>query len=142
LEAGEVYVMNCQEFWNTMPELGDVEAAAHQHLNDCSACAERLSRSRELTAGLRALAVADRRVGAPARVEARLRSAFRAGLGRAAARPARPVAAPVAAWALTLAAVLALAFVIVERRTPQLPRHPATAMAEVAAVATDDAQTE
>ena len=37
--------MNCQEFWNTMPEPG----AAHPHAQGCAACAARMQRATERT---------------------------------------------------------------------------------------------
>src|SRR5438045_4146758 len=53
-QADKVRVMNCQEFWNTIPELGDCQG--HPHLAECPACAARIARHRELEAGFRALA--------------------------------------------------------------------------------------
>ena len=44
--------MNCQEFWNTIPELGECDES---HLLECPACAVRMIRHRELEAGFRAL---------------------------------------------------------------------------------------
>src|ERR1035441_493252 len=83
--------MNCQEFWNTIPELGDLEGSPH--LTECPACAARMSRHRELAAGFRAVAAGFRRVEAPPRVEARLRSAFRRQTGSEKRAPSPPVAA-------------------------------------------------
>ena len=46
--------MNCQEYWNTMPELaeGGGYAGDHPHPAGCSGCRSRLERQRELQAGL------------------------------------------------------------------------------------------
>jgi hypothetical protein len=81
--------MNCQEFWNdvpqattpraAMPPLADATAwANHEHLADCPACAARLRSQLALQKGLRAVAGQMSRIAAPPRVEARLTAAFRA----------------------------------------------------------------
>ena len=110
--------MNCQQFWDTMPELGTPEGAAAGHLQNCPACAARLSRQGELAAGLRSMAAGYRHVGAPARVQSRLRGAFRAGAGI----PARPAWRPTFAWMAACAAVFALAFVLVRGGHPVIPQ--------------------
>jgi len=79
--------MNCQEFWNANPELGNGEG--NRHLLECPACAARVVRHRELEAGFRAVAASCRRIEAPPRVEARLRSAFRRQTGLEPRPPAR-----------------------------------------------------
>ncbi|MBZ5621870.1 MAG: hypothetical protein LAQ69_24565 [Acidobacteriia bacterium] len=117
--------MNCQEFWNTMPELA-CDQDRLVHLRDCLACAQRLERQRRLAAGLRTIAAEWSQVEAPARVEARLIAAFRshAGLGhsgRAMFRPPR-VWLPVATWLAAAAAVVALAIALVSGRQPK-PAH-------------------
>ncbi|MEO8369875.1 MAG: hypothetical protein ABI806_11800 [Candidatus Solibacter sp.] len=111
--------MNCQEFWNTLPELGDSQG--HQHLDECPACAARIARHRELEAGFRALAVSARRVEAPARVESRLLKEFRRQSGSEAGRPARHWV-PVLTWAAALAAMVALAVFLVRPREPEAIR--------------------
>src|SRR5438132_703456 len=95
--------MNCQEFWDAMPELkpelteplglpggGQIDreplkqlAEPHweRHLKHCPACAARLRSQRALKAGLRAFAGQMSHVAAPARVESRLRTAFHAHTG-------------------------------------------------------------
>ena len=47
--------MNCQDFWNTMPEL-DRHGEYSGHLRECTACAARWEGQRSLVAGLRAAA--------------------------------------------------------------------------------------
>jgi hypothetical protein len=110
--------MNCQEFWNTMPELACDRVVGHfEHLHECSACAALLNRQRALASGLRLVAAELRRVEAPARVEARLTAAF---LGQAGLAPRRPVSrwwVPVATWA-SAAAVIALALFLARGRQP------------------------
>jgi hypothetical protein len=108
--------MNCQEFWNSTPEL----ATDHAHLAECPACAGRMRRQQELTAGLRALAGTLDRLEAPPRVEARLVKAFRAqaGVSRAPVRTWRPVLT----WAAAFAAVLAIGVLVVRERTPEAAR--------------------
>jgi anti-sigma factor RsiW len=121
--------MNCQEFWNTIPELGDLEG--NTHLSECPACAARMSRHRELEAGFRAVAAGFRRVEAPPRVEARLRAAFRrqtGGENRATTR--RWI--PVVTWAAAFAAMFALAAFLVRDRQPEAVRPPVQRAVELA----------
>jgi anti-sigma factor RsiW len=121
--------MNCQEFWNTIPELGDCEGS--RHLLDCPACAARMSRHRELEAGFRAVAAGFRRVEAPPRVEARLRSAFRRQAGSEFRAPSRRWI-PVVTWAAAFAAMIALAVFLVRPRQPEAARPPVQRTIELA----------
>jgi hypothetical protein len=127
--------MTCQEFWNTMPEPG--ASAPGRHLLECAACAARMERQRELAAGLRAMAAGYQRVGAPQRVEARLRAAFRAQAGvRSKGRWA-----PVLGWAAACAAVMAMAVYLIRDRQPQEVPPPAPRGLEMAMMAGgEDAQ--
>jgi anti-sigma factor RsiW len=120
--------MNCQEFWNTMPEFGDGDGG--RHLLECPACAARMSRHRELEAGFRAVAAGLRRVEAPPRVEARLRSAFRGRTGgESRALPRRWM--PAATWAAAFATMFALAAFLVRER-PEAVRPAAQRTVELA----------
>ena len=112
--------MNCQEFWNTMPELGNGD---HAHVADCPACALRLRRQRELEAGLRAVAGGMRRLEAPPRVEARLVASFRTQSGIQPIR-ARRRWVPWLTWAAAFAAMLALGIFLVRERQPEAARTP------------------
>ena len=118
--------MNCQEFWNSMPELeGGAGAEAPPHARECSACAALLEQQRLLKAGLRSVAAGCARMEAPARVEARLMAAFRGQAGMAAPRPRRWWS-PVAAWAATAAVVAAAAMLLFVRDRRPVPQ-PLTA---------------
>jgi anti-sigma factor RsiW len=121
--------MNCQEFWNTIPELGDCED--NRHLLECPACAARMSRYRELDAGFRAVAAGFRRVEAPPRVEARLRSAFRRHTGTESRTPSRRWI-PAVTWATAFAVLFALAALLVRPRQPEAARPPAQHTVELA----------
>ena len=131
--------MNCQEFWNSMPELG---GADERHLMECAACAARMRRQQELSAGLRAVAAGYGRMAAPVRVETRLRAAFRK---EAALQSGKRVAygwKPVVSWAAAAAAVIALAVLANYGARPDVNHpavnHPAVSRtAEVAAVSSD-----
>jgi hypothetical protein len=115
--------MNCQEFWNTMPELAHETEDGHlEHLGECSACAALLNRQRTLASGLRMLAADWRSVEAPARVESRLTAAFLGQAGLAVRRPATRWWVPVATWAAAAAAVVALAMFLTRDR-PVVPAH-------------------
>src|ERR1035441_5588195 len=120
--------MNCQEFWNTIPELGDLEGSPH--LTECPACAARMSRHRELAAGFRAVAAGFRRVEAPPRVEARLRSVFRQQMGTERRAPSRRWI-PVVTWATAFAVMFALAALLVRPRQPEAA-HPVQHTVELA----------
>ena len=113
--------MNCQEFWNAIPELGDV--AGNSHLRECPACAARMSRHRELEAGLRAVAAGFRRVEAPPRVEARLRTAFRRQTGSEHRESSRRWI-PAFTWVAAFAAMIALAAFLVRDRKPEEAVRP------------------
>jgi hypothetical protein len=107
--------MNCQEFWNTMPELGESDG---RHLLECPACTARMSRQKELHAGLRAVAAGERRTAAPDRVEARLLAAFRQQSGL----PAHRISGrwtPTLAWTAAIAAMLLLGVLLVRDCQPQ-----------------------
>jgi anti-sigma factor RsiW len=121
--------MNCQEFWNTIPELGD--CADNRHLMECPACAARMSRHRELEAGFRAVAAGFRRVEAPPRVEARLRSAFRRHTGRESLTPSRRWI-PSVTWASAFAVMFVLAALLVRPPQPEAARPPVQHTVELA----------
>jgi hypothetical protein len=121
--------MNCQEFWNTIPELGDGQDSGH--LMECPACADRMSRHRELEAGFRAVAAGLRRMEAPPGVEVRLRAAFRRQTGTQGRAPLRRWMPP-ATWAAALAAMFALAALLVHSPRPEAVRPPAPRAMELA----------
>ena len=121
--------MNCQEFWNTIPELGEGEG--NRHLLECPACAARMVRHRELEAGFRAVAAGFRRIEAPPRVEARLRSAFRRQTGSE-HRTASRRWIPALTWAAAFAAMFALAAFLVRDRQPEAARPPVQRTIELA----------
>ena len=115
--------MNCQEFWNTMPELAhEAEGGDCEHVRECTQCAALLNRQRTLASGLRRLAADWRPVEAPARVEARLTAAFLGQAGLTVLRPATRWWVPVATWAMATAAVVALAMFLARDR-PVAPAH-------------------
>lgn len=111
--------MNCQEFWNTLPEFDG--NADHAHLAGCPACVARLRSRRELTTGLRAMAAGFENRQAPPRVEVRLLASFRAHSGL------EPIGTrrrwiPVITWAAAFAAMLALGIFLVRERQPEAAR--------------------
>jgi hypothetical protein len=136
LETGEVFDMNCQEFWNTMPEPNGHD---HPHLAECGACASRLARQRELAAGLRAMAADYRRISAPARVESRLLAVFRSQTGATRALPARKPWMPILSWATAFAMLIAFAVLLVVQRRPE-PVQPPRRVELASLAGTADAQ--
>lgn len=119
--------MNCDEFWRTPPG-ATPEIQRERHLRECAACTAQEERRRTLTGVLRSLAAESRSLGAPARVEARLLSAFRTNYGIPVPL-AKPAWRGTALWASTAAAVLALAVFLVGGRYPQPPdQHARNAM--------------
>ena len=137
--------MTCQEFWDSMPELGPDGTGENErdpHLNECAACSARMHRQRELAAGLRAMSVSYARVEAPARVESRLRAAFRAGVGMP-ATPLRPAWTLSVMWAAACAMLLALAFFMLRGGHPVGPQSVPSRGAELAmTAASEDSQSE
>ena len=116
--------MNCQEFWNTMPELAREAEGGHlEHVGECAACAALLNRQRVLASGLRTLAADWRSVEAPALVESRLAAAFLGQAGLTVLHPAIRWWVPVATWAMATAAVVALAMFLVRDRHVVAPAH-------------------
>jgi hypothetical protein len=76
--------MNCKEFETLINDLArspvmDVSRrdAAHSHAKDCARCDRRLAVEKQLTVGLRTLAILDENQKASANIEANLLSAFR-----------------------------------------------------------------
>jgi hypothetical protein len=127
--------MNCQEFWNTMPELTHEAEDGHlDHVGECAACAALLNRQRTLASGLRKLAADWRPVEAPARVEARLTAAFLGQAGLAARRPAIRWWVPVATWAMATAAVIALAMFLARDRQVVPAHRTSSSRVQLAAV--------
>ena len=122
--------MNCQEFWDAMPELeGGPDREAPPHVRECHACAALLDNQRALAAGLRSVAAGGARVEAPARVEARLLAAFRGQAGLSDSHTRRWWT-PLAAWAATAAVVAAAAVLLfVHQRQPAPQPLTATELA-------------
>jgi hypothetical protein len=117
--------MNCQEFWNSMPELAEpASLAGSEHLDYCAACAARLRGQRALQSRLRALAGLMGPIAAPARVESGLRMAFRAHAGIEPYRPASASSrrrwAPILTWAAAAAVVFGLAISLARVQRPEL----------------------
>src|SRR5689334_4723569 len=114
--------MNCQEFWNTMPELARTPDRS-THLRDCTACDARMRQQHALSAGLRAIASDWAHAGASPQVEARLIDAFRghSGLGRVeTVVPRLPsMWMPVATWLTAVAAVVVLAVFLMQGNQPK-----------------------
>jgi len=127
--------MNCQEFWNTMPELAhEAEDGHFEHVRECSACAALLNRQRTLASGLRMLAADWRSVEAPARVESRLTAAFLGQAGLTVRRPAIRWWVPVATWVTAVAAVAALAMFLARDRQVVPAHRTASSRVQLAAV--------
>jgi hypothetical protein len=128
--------MNCQEFWNTMPELAREPEDGHlEHVRECSACAALLNRQRTLASGLRTLAADWRSVEAPARVESRLTAAFLGQAGLTVLHPVTRWWVPLATWAAATAAVVGLAMFLVRDRQVVAPAHrTASSRVQLAAV--------
>ena len=127
--------MNCQEFWNTMPELAyEADDGHFEHVRECPACAALLNRQRTLASGLRSLAADWRSVEAPARVESRLTAAFLGQAGLTVSHPTARWWVPVATWATAAVAVVALAMFLARDRHV-VPAHRTTSnRVELAAV--------
>ncbi|PWU10002.1 MAG: hypothetical protein C5B51_05240 [Terriglobia bacterium] len=109
--------MTCREFWNQMPEL-EFGPEQPEHARQCPACAALLESQKALAEGLQRLAADNRKIAAPAGLEARLTAAFRNHSGAAGSRaPARGWWA----WIPAAAAVAALTFLILWWYPTRLP---------------------
>ena len=118
--------MNCQEFWNNPRE-----AEAGGHLDRCASCAAAWEQQRIMAAGLRGLAAAQREDQAPAHVEARLVAAFRGHVSLGSGRP-QPRWIPYLTWGAAAAALVAVAFLLVQDRAPEGSSRAAMAVLQTA----------
>ena len=122
--------MNCQEYWDSYPELG--AAALDSHAAECEACARLLREQQALAAALQNVSAAWREIKAPARVEAGLVAAFRAQ-NRAQAKPQR-MWLPVLTWASAAAILIVLASLAMRGREPVTPRPVSRNAVQVASL--------
>jgi hypothetical protein len=122
--------MNCQEFWDHLPQRGhDITEAQADHLAECAGCHAQWGSHRALAAGLRSMAEEWRKVEAPPRVEAGLLAAFRAQQSFPDRRAfSRSWWTPVLAWASAAAATVAIAALLVHGYQP-VPASPGTVAA-------------
>jgi hypothetical protein len=129
--------MNCQEFWDTMPELA-ASGPGSLHAGECARCAALLGQQAELARGLRAAAAESRGLEAPARLEFRLRNAYRSYNGIA-VQPRRTWSGALT-WASALAAVVAVALFLVRANQPQPQpaQHRVSSGVELAMDSIDD----
>jgi len=112
--------MNCQEFWDSIPEAGNVSGEAQlTHLENCGGCRTHLEAQRGLLRGMKNLAAESRRLGAPARVEARLLAAYRGHTGTM-ERPRRSWI-PVLTWAAAAVVLAAIGLFLMSGRPPAEP---------------------
>jgi hypothetical protein len=126
--------MNCQEFWNTMPELeGEMDWLAAAHLRECAGCSAAMGSQQRLAGGLRGLAGERARVQAPARLEAKLVSAFRKHAGTAPAHSGGRRWKAVWAGGSSLALVAAAALLLAVRERVNEPARPAASPAVASA---------
>jgi hypothetical protein len=126
--------MNCQEFWDRMPELSSqLLRDESEHLATCRECAGAWEGQCSLGVGMRRLSQDWKRVEAPPRVEAGLRAAFRAHQARRPAElPPRTMWMPLFAG-LAAALLVALGLLLVRDRPAQTPRHGSSATVQLAA---------
>lgn len=144
--------MNCQEFWNSLPQRGgDITEEQAGHVAECIACAAEWAPERAVAAGLQSMVEEWRKVEAPPRVEAGLIAAFRS---QSVFRVRRSIRhswwTPVIAWASAAAAMIALAVVMMRgyqphRATPEniaAPRHSAQSTLQLAAAVPGEADSD
>ncbi len=126
--------MNCQEFWDRMPELSNqLLRDESEHLAGCSACAGEWQRQRALASGIHRLAEDWQQVEAPARVEAGLVAAFRAHQsGRVVEMPTRHMWMPLASG-IAAALLVGIGLLLLRDQPAPAPRHSAPAAVEWAA---------
>jgi hypothetical protein len=144
--------MNCQQFWNTLPQRGSEITEEHSsHLAACSACAGEWEPQKTLAAGLHSLLEDWRQTEAPERVAAGLTAAFRVHSGSQVRRPVRHSwFPPIFAWASAATAMVAIALVLMHGWHPvsarpdrfAAPHRPVQNMPVVASVADGDSDDE
>ncbi|HUA60592.1 MAG TPA: hypothetical protein VML19_17645 [Verrucomicrobiae bacterium] len=140
--------MNCQEFWESNPEMhmegggaqhgaGGTDSA--QHAAECQSCAAQLRRHQALKGGLRTMAAQLRHLEAPARVEAGLLAAYRTQKRVMTGRARRHWWVPVFSWAATAAALIAVAVLLLNPSQPPSPaRRPVPGSVELASAGAPD----
>ena len=104
--------MNCQEFWNTMPEA----AEPHPHLAECGDCTAACAGSANWPAACAPSPAIWHVCRLRPRVEARLLTAFREQSGSPRRAPVARRWFPAVAWAAALAAMLAIGVLLVRER--------------------------
>src|SRR5205085_7618269 len=104
-DSNEVFRVNCKDFEavvNDLARASEIDAAARkaglEHAESCELCAARLQDERTLTCGLRALGASFSEVGAPARCETTLLSAFHAGVAAQSGAPLTSNQLPASRW--------------------------------------------
>lgn len=151
--------MNCQEFWNHLPQRGhDLTEAQTGHLADCATCNTQWAPHRALAAGLHSMGEEWRKVEAPPRVEAGLMAAYRSQAAHRSQSGFQVLRAfeqsrswtPVFTWASAAAATIAVAVALVHGYQPA-PAKPGTVAAphrtsqpvvQVASMVTPDADSD
>jgi len=124
--------MNCQEFWETYPELAQPPVSGG-HAAECEACARALARQWVLGDSLHAAGGEWRATEAPPRLEQGLRAAFRSQQMRQ-KRPRAVIWLPVLTWASAAAILILLALLAVRGSKPAAPRPAAPRGVEWASV--------
>jgi anti-sigma factor RsiW len=137
--------MNCEEFWNQMPELPSVDGRVDAHVTKCSRCAALLERQQRLASGLRTMANDMRAVAAPPRLEVSLLNAFRREMMPARPRPARVRWMPAFSWAAAAAVVIGMGVLWMAPRhqppvAPVTHHKSAASTVELASLADDGAE--
>lgn len=125
--------MNCQEFWERMPELSNqLLTEESEHLARCASCAGVWQRQRTLASGIRRLSEDLRGVEAPERVKNGLVAAFRSQSRRRREMSPRTLWVPLFAG-VAAAALLAVGLLLIQDRPPESPRRTSTSKIELAA---------
>ena len=120
--------MNCHDFWNN-PDGAD----ADNHLHRCATCSATWEQQRMVADKLGDFAAKQNRTEAPPQVEARLLSAFRGHVGLGSGR-AQPAWNRFLTWGSAAAALVAVAFLLVQHREPEIASRPVPAAVQAADV--------
>ncbi|HXS94251.1 MAG TPA: hypothetical protein VN736_06570 [Candidatus Limnocylindrales bacterium] len=114
--------MNCQEFWDTLPEPGASEGAAH--LAECAECAARMDGQKHLASAMASLGTEWRREEAPGHLETAALAAFRSQTAFTRARAVRRAWTPLLAWAAAAAFLIALSLMLVKPQAQPAAHRP------------------
>ena len=124
--------MNCQEFWDSNPEIA--ADADLRHAAECERCAALLNRHHRLADGLKTAAAERRQTEAPARTELALVAAFRAQNRRTGRPETTGWWGPALTWAAAASILIMAALFLLHPHQPMPSHRAAPGVVEMASL--------